>query len=69
MTNKYSPYPVEKVIDDLMFFKKHYEIQMVRFQDDNFFINPQRSGGIADLMLSNQIKLKWGANIRANVIP
>ena len=43
MTNKYSPFPVDKVIDDIKYFVNKYGFKHVHFQDDNFFIDKKRN--------------------------
>lgn len=68
MTNRFTPYAVEKVIDDLILLKNKYGYRRVHFQDDNFFNNKKRALLIAKLMIENKINMTWAANIRANVI-
>jgi anaerobic magnesium-protoporphyrin IX monomethyl ester cyclase len=69
VTNRYSPYPVEKVIDDLKYFTDKYGFKRVHFHDDNLFLNRERVLEIANGMVSSGIDLSWWANVRADVLP
>ncbi len=69
MTNKYTPYDIEKVIDDLKYYKTKYGYKKIYFQDDNFFNSKDRALSIATAMVREKLDMEWGANIRADVIP
>lgn len=68
MTNKYSPYPVEKVMDDIQYFVRNYGFKHIHFQDDEFFIDVRRVLKIAEELIASRIKVTWWANMRANFI-
>ena len=68
MTNKYTPNPVEKVIDDIQYFVNKYGFRFIHFQDDNFFLDIKRVLQIAQEIVSSEINVTWWANVRADVI-
>lgn len=69
MTNRYSPYPVEKVLADIRYFKNTYGLQRVHFQDDNLFLDPHRALAIAEALVASETSITWWANVRADVLP
>ena len=68
MTNRYSPNPVGKVIDDIQYFVNKYGFRHIHFQDDNFFLDIKRVLQIAQELVSSGIDVTWWANVRADVM-
>jgi radical SAM superfamily enzyme YgiQ (UPF0313 family) len=60
---KYRAQSPERVIEEIMQFKKGY----VFFADDHFAANPARTNRILDLMLEKGFSRPWGAQVRSDV--
>lgn len=60
---KYRAQSPERVIDEIMQFKKGY----VFFADDHFAANLTRTNRILDLMLEKGFSRPWGAQVRSDV--
>ncbi len=59
-------YKPERVIKELKILIKEYKINGVVFSDDNFFIDKNRVEKICDLMIKENLNIKWGAMCRCN---
>jgi len=62
----YLPYPAERVVKEIEFFVKKFNINGILFQDDNFFVNKKRVEDICDLIIEKKLDIKWGALSRCN---
>jgi len=58
----------ERVVEELEYLVNNFGIKEVFFQDWEFLINPDRVEQICQLLLSKNIKIKWGCNVRADDI-
>jgi len=58
---KWRPFPESKVLDDISYLKKKYNISHVAFGDDNFFVDKERAFRIV-----NQVDLKYAGDVRIN---
>ncbi|HBM14931.1 MAG TPA: hypothetical protein DD381_01055 [Lentisphaeria bacterium] len=59
----YSERPIESIIEEL----KTITADIVAFSDENFFMNPERSGLICDLIIKNNIKKTFIAQTRIDI--
>lgn len=53
------------VVDEIKYLVEEFKIKGIYFQDWEFLINQQRVAEICDLILKNNLTLKWGCNARA----
>lgn len=58
---RWRPFPESKVLDDVSYLKKKYNISHVPFTDDNFFVDKERA-----FRILNQIDLKYTADSMIN---
>jgi len=58
---KWRPFPESKVLDDISYLKKKYDISHVHFSDDNFFVDQERA-----LRILGQVNIKYFAELRIN---
>lgn len=56
---KWRPFTESKVLDDISYLEKKYDISYIHFNDDNFFIDQERA-----LRILNQINLKYFVETR-----
>lgn len=56
----------ENVVDELEFLIKQYGVGELRFLDDDFAINPERSIRICDLIIKRGFDLIWNCNCKVN---
>ena len=58
---KWRPFSESKVLDDISYLRKKYNISYAHFNDDNFFVDQQRA-----LRILSQINLRYFAETRIN---
>jgi len=58
---KWRPFQESKVLDDISYLKKKYNISYIHFNDDNFFVDRERA-----LRVLNQIDMRYFAETRIN---
>lgn len=56
---KWFPKPLEKIIEELKYFKETANVDSICFHDDNFFTNKSFSIALAESMIANNLNLKW----------
>ena len=56
---KWFPKPIEKVIEEFIYFKQSAQIDSICFHDDNFFTKKSYSLALAQAMIDNDLNLKW----------
>lgn len=61
---KWNSFSVERVLKDLKTFIEKYNINGVRFEDTNFFIDEKRIKGICKGIIKNKWNIKWMASVR-----
>lgn len=66
--DKYYPYSMDRVIEDLENYVNNYHINGIYFWDDNFFVDKERVLRLCNLLIDKQLKLKWGALARSSSI-
>jgi radical SAM superfamily enzyme YgiQ (UPF0313 family) len=54
----------EKVLDDVSFLVKRYDLDSVNFVSDNFFVKKSRVYDICNGLLQRNLKIKWHGDIR-----
>jgi anaerobic magnesium-protoporphyrin IX monomethyl ester cyclase len=57
-----------KVIDEIKLLLNVYDIKEIMFYDDSFTINKKRVNQIADLLISEKIKIPWSCETRVNLV-
>lgn len=57
----------ERIIEQVEFLQKNYNIKGFQFYDDEFDANPQRVVDFCQLVLKKGLKIKWGHYSRTNV--
>lgn len=63
---KYRTRSVKKVLDDIEFFIKKYNLNFISFIDDNFFVNRERAKKICEGIIKRKLKFEWFAECRAD---
>jgi radical SAM superfamily enzyme YgiQ (UPF0313 family) len=58
----------EKIIEQIEYLQKNYQISGFQFYDDEFDANPQRVIEFCQLVLKKGIKVKWAHYSRTNVV-
>jgi radical SAM superfamily enzyme YgiQ (UPF0313 family) len=58
----------ENVIKEIKFLMSQYGIKEIIFYDDSFTINRKRAIKICDLIIKNDIKVKWQCETRVNLV-
>ncbi|MBU2633707.1 MAG: B12-binding domain-containing radical SAM protein [Nanoarchaeota archaeon] len=58
----------KNIIEELKFLKKKYKINSFFFQDDTFIFDKKWVLEICDELIKNKLNLKWGCNVRANLV-
>lgn len=57
---------VKKVLDDLEYLTKRYNLDFISFIDDNFFVNRERVKKLCEGILKRGLKFEWFAECRAD---
>jgi radical SAM superfamily enzyme YgiQ (UPF0313 family) len=68
MTNRITAHPVDNVIGDIRYYYEKYGFRHIHFHDDTMFINIDRVLDIAQRLISENLKVTWWANVRANTL-
>ena len=56
------------VVEEIIFLKNTYNLKYIFFQDDTFTLNRERLEKILDLILSKELKIKWGCFSRVDIL-
>ncbi|GAF92328.1 unnamed protein product, partial [marine sediment metagenome] len=64
MTNKYSPKPIERVMDELAYYITKYGFKHIHFQDDNLFLDIRRVIELSKAIVNADHDVSWWANVR-----
>jgi len=67
--NKYRLFSAERIIDDIRWLIRDYNIQGVYFREDNFTASLKRVRKFCELILSQNIKIKWLCESRVKPLP
>ncbi len=57
----------ERVIEELSYLKKRYDIDAFMFEDDTFLMDKTWASKVCDLMIKDDLGLVWCCNVRANL--
>ncbi|MFA6593810.1 MAG: radical SAM protein [Candidatus Buchananbacteria bacterium] len=68
MPGRYIVRSVDKVIEEIEYLIKNFQIKSIFFQDWEFFIDGDRVKKICSAIVSRDLKFSWGANARATDI-
>lgn len=63
---KWQPYPAERVVRELKHLVNTYNVNGFVFNDDNFFVSRKRVEEICDLLIKENLNIKWAANCRVD---
>lgn len=63
---KYRFNSAERVVSEIEYLIKNYQIESIFFIEDNFLVNNERVKQLCNLMIKRGIKLPWGANARVD---
>ncbi|MBI5554284.1 MAG: B12-binding domain-containing radical SAM protein [Elusimicrobia bacterium] len=61
-------FPVEKVIAEIEFLKKKYQVTNIKFMDDSFSVNSQRVEKICLEILKAKLNITWSCLTRVNLV-
>ena len=69
-TFKVRYFSAQRIVDEILYFRKNYKVNTVWFADDEFLINNKRLAELAALVNKYHISdwLRWGCQARANTI-
>ena len=65
---KYRFNSAKRVVDEIEFLIKNYQIEALFFIEDNFFVNKKRVKEVCNLMIERNVKIIWGGNARVDNI-
>lgn len=65
---KYRYFSAERVVDDIEYIVKKYNLKFVDFIDDNFNVNKRRTHDICNMILARKLKFKWRCLTRSDAI-
>ncbi len=66
--NKIRKRSPENILQEITYLREKYNINAFMFQDDTFIIDKKWALEICDRILDNGLDLKWGCNVRANLV-
>jgi anaerobic magnesium-protoporphyrin IX monomethyl ester cyclase len=64
----YSERSVENVIEEIKEITEKFKIKYITFMDETFTYNQERAENIAREILKNNLKIKWAAQTRVNLV-
>jgi radical SAM superfamily enzyme YgiQ (UPF0313 family) len=56
----------ERVVEEIAVLQQHYAAEEIAFQDETFFTHAARVDGLADRLLSRDVRVTWTATLRAD---
>jgi len=59
---------VKKVLDEIEYHMKNFEVKFILFTDDTFTLNRKRTRELLQGIIDRGIKLKWSCETRANMV-
>lgn len=65
---KFRAVSAKKVVDEIEYLVKQYDLRFIYFADDNFFLNPERVRKICQEMLDRKLNIKWFAQCRVDYL-
>ena len=66
LKKKYKMRSAEEIVNRIKFLQKEYGANYIHFNDENFFGSKKRTYQFVELILSNDIRIKWRPSVRAN---
>jgi anaerobic magnesium-protoporphyrin IX monomethyl ester cyclase len=66
LKKKYKMRSAEEIVDRIKFLQKEYGANYIHLNDENFFGSKKRTYQFVELILSNDIRVKWRPSVRAN---
>lgn len=58
----------ERVIEEIVYYKKRFGVKEIAFYDDVFTLNKKRVYEIADIMISKSLKIHWTCETRVDLV-
>lgn len=53
------PYTAQRIYDEIEYLKTRYGVREIQFLDDNISVNPKRLDEICNLLIENNLDIKW----------
>tara|TARA_B100001971_G_scaffold57697_1_gene52650 strand:+ start:2493 stop:4103 length:1611 start_codon:yes stop_codon:yes gene_type:complete len=66
LKKKYKMRSAEEIVDRIRFLQKEFGANFIHLNDENFFSSKERTYQFVELILRNNIKIKWRPSVRAN---
>ncbi|MBI4267830.1 MAG: cobalamin B12-binding domain-containing protein, partial [Chloroflexi bacterium] len=66
--NKFRAQSPERVVEEVTYYKKKFNIKEIAFYDDVFTLNKKRAYEIADNILKKGLKISWTCETRVNLV-
>lgn len=61
--HRWGGFSADKVVKDIRYLVKNFNINGIKFYDAEFFIDKKRTLDIATLLIEQDLKIKWGAAV------
>ncbi len=58
----------ERVVEEIIYYKKRFGVKEIAFYDDVFTLNKKRVYEIADMMISKNLKIHWTCETRVDLV-
>lgn len=68
LKKKYKMRSAEEIVERIKFLQKEYGANYIHLNDENFFGSKKRTYQFVELILSNNIRIKWRPSVRANYL-
>jgi len=65
---KWRPKSADRIIEELVYLKKLFNIRLVSFFDETFTLNQERAIKIAETIKNKGLKIKWYCNTRVDLV-
>jgi radical SAM superfamily enzyme YgiQ (UPF0313 family) len=65
---QYTFFSAERIIDDILFLMKEYDVRGIYFREDNFTANRERTIKFCEGLLKKKISIKWGCETRIDTL-
>ena len=66
LKKKYKMRSAEEIVDRIRFLQKEFGANFIHLNDENFFGSKERTYKFVELILRNNIKIKWRPSVRVN---
>lgn len=66
LNHKHISLSAEEIVEQIVYYNRKFDIDTFVFFDEDFFIDKPRLLRLLELLLKNDLKIKWGTQCRAN---